>query len=413
LSTEAPVLPAQVVDPTALRASVAVLPFATRGSTSPGIGGEMLADELVAGLARSDVLQVVSRMSTASLDADRDTLRTVLQEVGARYVLTGRARTQENALGLYAELADATSGHVIWAEGFESAAGRTGRLDCRTRAQALAAVHAAVIQHEMELVSSQPLRALEGASLLLAAIGTMHRLSPVDLEQARRTLEHLLERWRRHPTANAWLAHLHMLRVLQAVPGFTQHDAALARAHATAASQADPGSPLVLALEGHACAHGQRNLEAAEERYRQALSARPQHSLALLFHAELLAMRGAARSARAAALTARESLVLEPMRYLYEAILAFAALAEGDTEAAAQIAQQSVGRNPRFLPAWRTLIVAQVESARLGEAHASQQQLLKRQPAFTVRGFLGSTAMHEGLEARFADGLLSAGAPAA
>jgi Tfp pilus assembly protein PilF len=241
----------------------------------------------------------------------------------------------------------------------------------------------------------------------------MHRLSPLDLEQARRLLEHLLERWRRHPTANAWLAHLHVLRLLQAVPGVGQHDAALARAHAVAATQADPGSALVLALEGHAWAHGQRNLEAAEERYRQALRLRPQHSLALLFHGEWLAMRGAAQAARAAVHLAHENLVLEPMRYLYEHIVAFAALADGDAEAAVRMAQQSVERNPRFLPAWRTLIVAQVESERLGEAHASQQHLMKRQPAFTVRAFLGSTAMHDSLEARFADALLAAGVPAA
>ena len=75
------------------------------------------------------------------------------------------------------------------------------------------------------------------------------------------------------------------------------------------------------------------------------------------------------------------------------------------------MAQQCVQRNPRYVPAWRTLIVAQVECERLGEAHASQQHLLKRQPAFTVRGFLGSTPMGEPLEARFADALLAAGAP--
>ena len=80
--------------------------------------------------------------------------------------------------------------------------------------------------------------------------------------------------------------------------------------------------------------------------------------------------------------------------------------------AAADQALRAVQRNPRYLSAWRTLIVAQVESNRLGEARASQQQLLKRQPAFNVRGFLGSTAMNEELEARFSEGLLEAGAPA-
>ena len=411
-AVQAPVLPAHSIEPGGLRATVAVLPFGTRGEVVHGLSGETLADELVAGIARSDALQVVSRMSTAALDADRDTLRTVLQEVGARYVLTGRARSQAEALGLYLELADATSGHVIWAESFQCAAGSSGVLDSRLRAQAVAAVHAAVIEHEMELTAARPVPALEGSTLVLGAVGLMHRLSPVDMERARRLLEHLLDRWRRHPTANAWLAHLHVLRVQQASAGFTQQDAALARAHAALAAQSDPGSPLVLALDGYSCVHGLRNLEAAAERYGQALSLRPDHSLVLLFHAELLALRGAGRSARAAALTARGLLALEPLRYLYDAIAALAALADHDPEAAAGLARACVQRNPRCLPAWRTLIVAQVECDRLGEARASQQQLLRRQPAFTVSSFLGSTALGEELEGRFADALLQAGAPA-
>lgn len=412
-AAEAPVLPAQQIDDQSLRATVAVLPFGNRDELVEGVSGETLADELVAGLASSDALQVVSRMSTGALNAARDSLQTVLQEVGARFVLTGRARPRSEGLALFAELAEATSGHVVWAESFDAASGAEGLLDTRLRARVVAAVHGAVVQHEMQSAASRPVPALEGSTLLLAALGFMHRLAPVDLEQARRMLEQLLDRWRRHPTAHAWLAHLHILRVQQAAAGFAQQDASVARAHAAAAVQSDPGSPLVLALEGHAFLHGLRNSEAAAERYGQALSLRPHHSLAQLFQAELQAMRGSGRFARGVVAAARESLALEPLRYLYDAIAALAALADHDPGAAADAATRALQRNPRYLPALRTLIVAQVESERLGEARASQQQLLRRQPAFTVRAFAGSTALGDELEARFLDALLRAGAPAA
>lgn len=410
---DAPVLPAQPIDDQALRATVAVLPFGNRGELVEGVSSETLADELVAGLASSDALQVVSRMSTGALDAGRDSLHTVTQEVGARFVLTGRARPRDQGLALFAELAEVATGHVVWAESFDAASGTEGLLCTRLRARVVAAVHGAVVQQEMRSAAAKPLPALEGATLLLAALGFMHRLSPVDVEEARRMLEHLLDRWRRHPTAHAWLAHLHVLRVQQAAAGFAQQDASVARAHAAAAVQSDPGSPLVLALEGHAFLHGLRNSEAAAERYGQALSLRPQHSLAQLFQAELQAMRGSGRMARTLAATARDALTLEPMRYLYDAVAALAALADRDAAAAADHATQALQRNPRYLPALRTLIVAQVESERLGEARASQQQLLRRQPAFTVRAFAGSTALGDELEARFVRALLQAGAPAA
>ncbi|MDB5958694.1 adenylate/guanylate cyclase domain-containing protein [Ramlibacter sp.] len=409
----APVMHAQPLQAGGLRATVAVLPFSTEGAAPDGVSGETLADELVAALARSDALQVVSRMTTAPLDAGRHSLSTVASQVGARYVLTGRARRHAaGGLGLYAELADARTAHVIWAESFDGEPRASAAVDPHLLARIVSAVHASVIHREIELANGQPMPALEGATLLVAAMGLMHRLSPVDMDCARCMLEHLVERWRRHASAHAWLAHLHVLRVQQAGSGITGHDQALARAHAAAAVQNDPGSPLVLAVDGHATLHGAGNLEGAADRYAQALSLRSDHSLALLFQAELLAMQGLSRAARGAASRAAQTLTLEPLRYLYDAIAALAALSDGDVSAAVSLAQQSLQRNPRYLPVWRTLVAAQVESEMMGEARASQQRLMRRQPAFSVSGFLASTPMGEELATRLGDAMLRAGAPA-
>ena len=72
-----------------------------------------------------------------------------------------------------------------------------------------------------------------------------------------------------------------------------------------------------------------------------------------------------------------------------------------DVSGAAALAQQAVLRNPRYLPAWRVLVAAQVELESLGEARAAQQQMMKRQPAFNLKAFAGSSPMREELEARF------------
>jgi hypothetical protein len=52
-----------------------------------------------------------------------------------------------------------------------------------------------------------------------------------------------------------------------------------------------------------------------------------------------------------------------------------------------------------------------VESDMMGEARASQQRLIRRQPAFTVSGFLAATPMREDLARRLGDAMLRAGAP--
>jgi class 3 adenylate cyclase/TolB-like protein len=405
----APVIPTLSGPAGSLRVAVAVLPFAQHGEAVGGICAETLADELVTVLARSDAIRVVSRMATGLLEPARETPATV--PANARYVLSGRARTQAGELALYLELANARSGHVISAERVQPLARATGRLDPQSLVHASAAIHAAIIHHEVEATQEQPFPTVEGSSLLAAAIGLMHRLSPVDMDRARRMLDHLAERWRRHPYVHAWLAHLHVLRILQCGAGGCAQDESMARTHAAAAVHADPASPLVLALDGHACLHGARNLQGAADRYAQALSARPEHALALLFQAELLVIQGWTRSARATIEEAAHRLALEPMRYMAEAIAALAAWADGDAEAAVVLARQALQRNPRYLPAWHTLVVAQVEAERLGEARATQQRLLRRQPAFSVSGFLGTTPMGEDLAHRFADGLVRAGAP--
>lgn len=407
----APVIPPAPPEARGLRTTVAVLPFGCREDAVAGVSGETIADELVAVLARSDALQVVSRMSTAPLDAARETLGSVLTQVNANYVLTGRARPCGGELALYAELADAQSGHVVWADSLQATPRVPGAVDAGVLARIVTGMHATIVHHEVERTQGQPFPSLDGPTLLLAAVGLMHRLSPVDMEQARRMLDHLAERWRRQALAHAWLSHLHVLRVLQAGAVVSAQDHALARAHAAAGVQCDPESPFVLAIDGRACLLGARNLQAAAERYAQALALRPDHSLALLFQAELLVMQGRTRAARASAARATQMLSLEPLRYMYDAVSALAAWADGDAEASVAFAEQALQRNPRYLPAWHALIVAQVDAERLGEARATQQRLMRRQPAFSIATFLAGTPIQEDLARRFADALLQAGAP--
>ncbi|MCC2674572.1 MAG: hypothetical protein K0R58_1519 [Ramlibacter sp.] len=394
----APVMPPQALArPPSLRARIVVLPFGTEGESMLAGEDDGLSDEIVSALARSDALQVVARGSAAQPGA---------------YVLGGRLRAVAGAPTLFLELTEAAHGNVIWAEAFARTPQERGALQADLLAQVVAAVHAAVIHEELEGARGRPLPSLDGATLLLASLGLMHRLAPVDMDQARSMLEHLADRWRRHSTAHAWLSHLHVLRVQQASAAFTAHDGALARAHAAAGVQYDPGSPLVLALDGHASLHTARNQEAAADRYAQALRLRGDHSLAILFQAELLALLGSGRRPRELAERALRTLSLEPLRYLYEATCAMVMLADDDPEAAHGLAQQSVQRNPRYLPAWRTLVVAQVETDRLGEARAAQQRLLTKQPAFTVNAFLAVSPIEGELARRYSDALLQSGAPA-
>jgi class 3 adenylate cyclase/TolB-like protein len=409
----APIMPTQALArQPSLRPRIAILPFEVEGGSAAGFNGATLADDFVTALARSDALQVVSRTGSAARGGAADPRTGAHPELAATYALHGRARVMGGALSLHVELTDTLNDDVVWADTFVAQLRDPSSMQPDVLVQVVAAVHDAVIQHEVERSRGRALPALDGATLLLASLGLMHRLAPVDIDQARAMLEHLAERWRRHASAHAWLGHLHVLRVHQASAAFTGHDGALARAHASAAVQCDPGSALVLALDGHAALHTAHNWQAAADRYAQALRLRSDHPLALLFQAELVALQGGGKRARAMAERALRTVTLEPMRYLYEAISAMVMLAADDAEAAYALALHSVQRNPRYLPAWRTLVVAQVETDRLGEALAAQQKLLAKQPAFTVDAFIAAAPLDDDLARRYSDALVRAGAPA-
>jgi class 3 adenylate cyclase/TolB-like protein len=385
---QAPVVPVRRLATHSLRPTIAVLPFGMQAPAPDGLTGEALADDIVAALASSEHLQVVSRLSSAHFGSDKADLEEVRRALGAHYVLTGRARGGAASLSLYVELADAASAHVAWAQTFQGPLRETELGEGSLMRQVVAAVHAAVLVHELDRSRDLVLPALEGHTLLLAAIALMHRLVPADMERARAMLEHLIERGRGQPAPHAWLAHLHLLRLRQRAapagagqeaPGDAEADAHKARQHAATALQCDPGSVRALSVQGQALLHASQDAEGAQECYAQALSARPDDALALLLQAELRALQGLGTPARELAQRALASLPLEPMRYLYEGIGALAALVAGEGHAALACARRAVERNPHFLPGLRTLAVAQVHEGRLEEARRTAARLAARE----------------------------------
>jgi adenylate cyclase len=378
----APVLPMHRFHGQGLRANVAVLPFTIDGDAPGELSGEALADGIVAALAPGNLLQVVSRLSTLPLAGGQGSLEDVRRTVGAHYVLAGRGHRQGAELALFVELVDAASAHVVWAHSFQSAVRQGAPNEPRLIHDIVCAVHGAVMAHETERSRGQPFPALEGFTLLLAAIGLMHWLSPAETERARGMLEHLAERGRGQVAPHAWLAHLHLLGLR--IDGADAQARQGARECAALALQCDPGSPLALSMQGQACVYADHDLVAAEDCYAQALTVRPEDGLALLLQGELLALQGRGGEAMEATQRAEKSLSLEPLRWWYDGIAAFAALVAGDAAEAISMARRSVRRNPRFAPALRTLAVAHVRAGELAQAQQTVQRWAAREPDLSL-----------------------------
>ncbi len=96
---------------------VAVLPFkCSAGSADLMALAEGMTEEIVTGMSRFSYLRVISRSSTTRYAEGAIDVRTIGQEVGARYVMEGSLRSAGGQLRVAVQLVDASTSANLWAE---------------------------------------------------------------------------------------------------------------------------------------------------------------------------------------------------------------------------------------------------------------------------------------------------------
>ena len=99
---------------------VAVLPFKNTGSNADLTAlADGLTDDIITGLSRFSYLRVIARSSTARYAQQAVDVRTVAQELGARYVMEGSIRQAGAKIRIAVHLVDAGSGAGLWAETYD------------------------------------------------------------------------------------------------------------------------------------------------------------------------------------------------------------------------------------------------------------------------------------------------------
>jgi len=100
--------------------SIAVLPFA---NMSPDVEAEYFSDgiteEILNALAKLSGLRVMARTSSFAFKGRNLDVRTVGEQLGARYVLEGSVRRAGPRMRITAQLIDAAEGHHLWSERYD------------------------------------------------------------------------------------------------------------------------------------------------------------------------------------------------------------------------------------------------------------------------------------------------------
>ena len=358
------------------RPVLAVIPFTQLSSGPNRAVGEIMADEIIVALSRAPELRILSRLSTASFRGRAARLKDILAILGATYALSGAYRVSGNTLVVTAELADTRDGETVWAQGFRTRLDGLLARDDTLVGSIVAGVAAALMSTEIERTKSRPLPTLDAYTLLLGAIGLMHRSDPRDFAKSRRAFEHLIDRYPRYTAPYAYLAEWHVFKVTQGWFADLQREASAALDWINRALDMESADSLELMVNGLVHTNLLRRHDVAKASYDRALEKNANEGLAWLHRGTLWAFQGRGREA------------VEPWRYYYDSLRATAALAARDYERAIKLGRRSLRSNRAHASTLRVVAIASSELGQMDRARKSVASLRKLDPSLTVRSYL-------------------------
>lgn len=410
-SGPAPILPpASQTAP--LQPAIAIIPFDSHGSDPQHFAiGELLADGLIAQLGRTAQLRVISRLSSTAFRGRDTTVPEVSQTLGATFVLSGSYVAAGDRLLVSAELAEARSSEVVWADRLQGDLRDLLQAESELCHRIASAAHTAVMNLEVQRALMRPLPTLESCSLLLGGIALMHRASSPNFGRAHDVLDALVERHPRSAQARAWLAKWYVLKVVRGMSDTPERDARRAIELTERALQAEPENALALAIQGHALCQLSKDVEGAIRRIDQAIDLSPNDALAWLYKSVWSMMWGSTTESIEQAEVAARLSPIDPMKYYYDMILASGLSIHGEYERAIQLATRSLRANRHHQPTLRVLLHAQFESGRVEEARSTLRLLLDEVPGLTVSSYLGMGGSDSQGRQRLAKALRQLGVP--
>jgi TolB-like protein len=187
---------------------IAVLPFKPSGSDARLAGwAEGLTEEIVTGLSRFSYLRVIAAASTSRYAGQSLDVRTVGDEVGARYVMEGSLRQAGERVRLAAQLVDCKSGVHLWAETYERAFSPQAELELLDGVvpqivSTIADTHGVLPRSMSEALRSRDIATLSPYEAVLRGFAYFQRVSAKEHFSVRAALEHAVERAASY--ADAW-----------------------------------------------------------------------------------------------------------------------------------------------------------------------------------------------------------------
>jgi adenylate cyclase len=370
------------------RASLAVLPFRTQQKDqSDAYFAEGMVDDIIRALGSLKDLLVIARSSMQPFAGAPLDLRRVGHDLDVRYVLHGSVRRGPDTLRIAVELSEAQTGTIVWVDRFDGA--MTDLFDLQDRIAMRVATSIAPHLREREL--SRALRKhpenMTAYDLTLRALNLHYRMERVALDEAQTLLLAAIKHDPNYAPAYTQFAFLQMTRLGQGWAEDPQAEAEAAGRAAHAAIQRDRNDALALAYYGQYQSFVLRDFRAAQETHNRALIAEPNCAWAWSLSSLPLAYLGDVATAVTRAERAVRLSPLGPEAYWHEHFLSLALYVSGRYDEAVAWGRLSAAHASANSSNLRILAASLVANGEPEAAREIATQLMQLVPNFNLRDF--------------------------
>lgn len=371
--------------PGRFRPRVTALPLtALGGDPDLKILGDWVAEETCRSLSRSNLLTVISHLSSREMARSVIDIKQVRDTLDVDFMVTGTLRRNGDELVADFDFVDARNGDILWNRHLTCPAVTfTQELHGRLT-NVIQSIGRTIADSTITYVRDRPLPEVKDHQLIMAGVSLMHRSPMRDFLSSREYLTEACARMPNAADARAWLGKWYVLSVFKGFSTDRTGDTQKALDCTARALDMDPQNSFGLTIDGFAKSNLLKHMDEAEQRYNAALEVNPSESLSWLLRGALMAFQDDGAAAIRATETARRLSPIDPFGYYYDSLASTAYIAAEDFQRALDRANTSLQVNDRHLSTLRTRTTALYFLDRHEEARASAQDLMRRHPGFRL-----------------------------
>jgi TolB-like protein len=365
--------------------AITILPFRLAvGDASYNLLGDWVAEEICRSLSRSNLLAVISHLSSREIARRQIEVGLFRSTLGVDYCVTGSLRVLDEKVIVDADFLDAASGRILWTRQFGGSVGDFLSQSAGGIGDIVSAIGRTIADEAMAHVRGREVTSLADRDLLVAGVSLMHRATLSSFAKSRELIEETIRRAPLSAEAHAWLGKWYTLSVYNSWS--TDRARGIQNALDCTARSLDinPENSFALTIDGFAQTMLLRELDVAEKRYDDALGRNPNEALSWLLLGALHAFTDDPKQAVGFVERARRLSPLDPFGYFYDSLSATAYFADEKYSLALELAEKSLRENDRHLSTQRVKICALHHLGMEQEARAAGAELMRRQPDFSV-----------------------------